>query len=74
MMEHGSSDWIHGDELSFLNSEMNETKEIKFHLSERKGATTWYGGDPENGLIFKLPLNIIDKIYTATADSDKIIK
>ena len=72
--------WIEGDwipweyELSFLNSEMNKTKAIKFHLSERKGANTWYGGDPENGLIFKLPLNIIDKIYTATAESDKIIE
>ena len=72
--------WIEGDwipweyELSFLNSEMNKTKAIKFHLSGRKGASTWYGGDPENGLIFNLPLNLIDKIYTATAESDKIIK
>ena len=53
---------------------MNNTKEINFHLSERKGATTWYGGDPVNGLIFKLPLNLIDEINTATAETDKIIK
>ena len=72
--------WIEGDwipweyKLSFLNSEKNNTKEINFHLSERKGATTWYGGDPVNGLIFKLPLNLIDEIYTVTAGTDRINK
>ena len=53
---------------------MNTTKEIKFHLSERKGATTWYGGDRLNGLIFNLPLNLIDEINTATTESGNFIK
>ena len=72
--------WIEGDwipweyKLSFLNSEKNNTKQINFYLSERKGASTWYGGDPVNGLIFKLPLNLIDEIYTVTAGTDGINK
>ena len=56
--------------LSFRNSEGNNSNEKEFRLSERKGANTWYGGDPVNGLIFKLPLNLIDLLYSATTRTD----
>ena len=68
--------WIEGDwipweyNLSFRNSEDNNSNEKEFRLSERKGANTWYGGDPVNGLIFKLPLNLIDLLYSATTRTD----
>ena len=68
--------WIEGDwipwkyTLSFSNIEINSTQSFEFQLSERKGATNWYGGDPTNGLIFKLPINTIDEVYRATSEVD----
>lgn len=58
--------WVEGDwvpwqyHISFLNKDGIET--LEFRLSERKGATTWYAGDPETNLVFNLPIAIIEEI------------
>jgi len=60
--------WIAGDwipwnyQLSFTTGDTNNTQTYDFKLSERKGATTWYGGDQSTNLIFNLPINIIDDL------------
>ena len=66
--------WISGDwipwkyKLSFANNENNTTKTSDFRLSERKGATTWYGGNPKNKLVFNLPINQIDNLEQLTKE------
>ena len=68
--------WVGGDwipwkyNLSFSNSDMNNSQRLDFQLSERKGATIWYGGDPNSKLIFKLPINTIDEIQKAASQVD----
>jgi hypothetical protein len=60
--------WIDGDwipwkyQISFTNGDTNKTEIYDFKLSERKGATTWYGGDRNTNLVFNLPINIIDDL------------
>ena len=66
--------WVNGDwipwkyKLSFANNENNTTKTSDFRLSERKGATTWYGGNPKNKLVFNLPINQIDNLEQLTKE------
>ena len=60
--------WIDGDwipwkyKISFTTGDTNNTEIYDFKLSERKGATKWYGGDRSTNLIFNLPINIIDDL------------
>ena len=68
--------WIEGDwipwkyDLILSSEENNDSRDFQFRLSERKGANTWYGGDPVNGLIFKLPINYIDYLYEIIKNVD----
>ena len=68
--------WFEGDwipwkyDLIFSSEETNNSKDFQFRLSERKGANTWFGGDPLNGLIFKLPINNIDNLYELIKNVD----
>lgn len=58
--------WVEGDwvpwkyQLSYRNE--SNSNWVRFKLSERKGATTWYGGDPVSELVFNLPIAIIEEI------------
>lgn len=64
--------WVNGDwipwkySLSFSEYDHEESSGIKFFLSDRKGAGTWYGGDPKNKLIFQFPINVIDSLSILT--------
>ena len=64
--------WVNGDwipwkySLSFSEYDHEESSGIKFFLSDRKGAGTWYGGDPKNKLIFQFPINVIDSLSFLT--------
>ena len=64
--------WVNGDwipwkySLSFSEYDHEESSGIKFFLSDRKGAGTWYGGDPQNKLIFQFPINVIDSLSILT--------
>ena len=68
--------WFEGDwipwkyDLIFSSEESNNSKDFQFRLTERKGANTWFGGDPLNGLIFKLPINDIDNLYELIKNVD----
>lgn len=64
--------WVNGDwipwKYSLLLSEYDQkdSSGIKFLLSDRKGAGTWYGGDPKSKLIFQFPINVIDSLSFLT--------
>ncbi|MDA8990676.1 DUF4340 domain-containing protein [Opitutales bacterium] len=63
-LEDGS--WIAGDWVPWKYQLMFRSKKneavYNYRLSQRKGATTWYAGDPKTGLIFNLPITIIEEI------------
>jgi hypothetical protein len=60
--------WVNGDwipwkySLSFSEHDKKDFSGTKFLLSDRKGAGTWYGGDPKSELIFQFPINVIDSL------------
>ena len=64
--------WVNGDwipwkySLSFSEYGQGDFSGIKFLLSDRKGAGTWYGGDPKSELIFQFPINVIDSLSFLT--------
>jgi hypothetical protein len=64
--------WVNGDwipwkySLSFSEHDKKEFSGSKFLLSDRKGAGTWYGGDPKSELIFQFPINVIDSLSFLT--------
>ncbi len=64
--------WVEGNwfpwkyKISFkTNSESVESSE--FLLSERKGATSWYGGSEDQGVTFNLPIGVIDQLSLVVA-------
>jgi hypothetical protein len=64
--------WVNGDwipwkySLSFSEHDKKDFSGTKFLLSDRKGAGTWYGGDPKSELIFQFPINVIDSLSFLT--------
>lgn len=58
--------WVEGDWVpwKYSISFVDDSGDIKnrFFISERKGATSWFGGSEDFGLTFKLPINIIDEL------------
>jgi hypothetical protein len=64
--------WVNGDwipwkySLSFSEHDKKDFSGTKFLLSDRKGAGTWYGGDPKSELIFQFPINVIDSLSYLT--------
>ena len=65
--------WVEGDwvpwkyQLSYRDD--SNSSRVRFKLSERKGATTWYGGDPVSELVFNLPISIIEEIAQLVSSS-----
>ena len=59
--------WVEGNwfpwkyKISFKTSADSVAKP-EFHLSERKGATSWYCGSEDQGVTFNLPIGIIDQL------------
>ena len=59
--------WVEGNwfpwkyKISFKTFPDSVTKP-EFHLSERKGATSWYCGSEDQGVTFNLPIGIIDQL------------
>ena len=60
--------WVDGDWLpwkysvAFKSSEDNRVENITFHLTERIGGTKWYAGSEDLGMVFNLPILIIDEL------------
>ena len=70
--------WINGDwvpwkyKIYFLDKN-NTDLSYSFRLSERKGATTWYGGDPLTKLTFNLTIPTIDELeMLISSDLEKL--
>lgn len=59
--------WVEGNwfpwkyKISFKTSPDSVAKP-EFHLSERKGATSWYCGSEDQGVTFNLPIGVIDQL------------
>ncbi|HBJ61020.1 MAG TPA: hypothetical protein DDY76_04725 [Opitutae bacterium] len=56
-----SGDWVPWKYKLTFESQNNEEK-VEFHLSERTGATSWYGGSELLGLTFNLQIQVIDEM------------
>jgi hypothetical protein len=59
--------WVEGNwfpwkyKISFKTSPDSVAKP-EFHLSERKGVTSWYCGSEDQGVTFNLPIDVIDQL------------
>lgn len=64
--------WVEGNwfpwkyKISF-NTTSDLVAKPEFHLSERKGATSWYCGSKDQGVTFNLPIGIIDQLSLVIA-------
>jgi hypothetical protein len=64
--------WVEGNwfpwkyKISF-NTASGSVAKPEFHLSERKGATSWYCGSKDQGVTFNLPIGIIDQLSLVIA-------
>lgn len=56
-----SGDWVPWKYLLVFENP-NEDEDIEFHLSEKTGATSWYGGSKLLGLTFNLQIQLIDEM------------
>ena len=60
--------WVEGDwlpwkySICFESNEGNEIKSIIFNLTDRYGATKWFAGSEELGLVCNLPISVIDEL------------
>jgi hypothetical protein len=60
--------WVEGDWLpwkysvEFQNNAENSVNSILFNLTDRYGATKWFAGSPELGLVCNLPISVIDEL------------
>ncbi len=60
--------WVEGDWLpwkysvEFQNNAENGVNSILFNLTDRYGATKWFAGSPELGLVCNLPISVIDEL------------
>lgn len=60
--------WVEGDWLPwkysfcFESNDENEIKSIIFNLTDRYGATKWFAGSEELGLVCNLPISVIDEL------------
>lgn len=70
--------WIGGDwvpwkySLKFERTETETPSSIEFFLSDRLGASTWYAGSKELGIISTLPIHLIDEISDLLKTSSDI--
>ena len=60
--------WVEGDwlpwkySICFESNEGNEIKSIIFNLTDRHGATKWFAGSEELGMVCNLPISVIDEL------------
>ena len=58
--------WVSGDWVPWkyllVFKHPNGDEDIEFHLSEKTGATSWYGGSELLGLTFNLQIQLIDEM------------
>jgi hypothetical protein len=58
--------WVEGDWLPWKYSicfeNNNEIKSIIFNLTDRHGATKWFAGSEELGMVCNLPISVIDEL------------
>ena len=58
--------WVSGDWVPWkyllVFKHLNGDEDIEFHLSEKTGATSWYGGSELLGLTFNLQIQLIDEM------------
>jgi hypothetical protein len=60
--------WVEGDwlpwvySICFQSSESKDSTPIEFNLTDRIGGTKWYAGSEELGMVFNLPIQIIDEL------------
>ena len=58
--------WVSGDWVPWkyllVFKQPNGDEDIEFHLSEKTGATSWYGGSELLGLTFNLQIQLIDEM------------
>lgn len=48
--------------IKFQNDEHDNPQTIDFLLSDRFGATTWYAASLDEGIVFTLPIHLIDEL------------
>lgn len=71
--------WMEGDwlpwkyRLTFVNSEVFDRMETTFLLTKKTGAGRWLAGSAELGLVFNLPIQVIDELSKKISlkDSEK---
>jgi hypothetical protein len=60
--------WVDGDwlpwvfSICFKCSDSEDFTPIEFNLTDRIGGTKWYAGSEELGMVFNLPISIIDEL------------
>jgi hypothetical protein len=60
--------WVNGDwlpwmySICFQRSKSEDSTPIEFNLTDRIGGTKWYAGSEELGMVFNLPISIIDEL------------
>ena len=60
--------WVDGDwlpwvySICFQSSESEDSTPIEFNLTDRIGGTKWYAGSEDLGMVFNLPIPIIDEL------------
>jgi hypothetical protein len=69
--------WVDGDwlpwiySICFQSSESEGSTPMKFNLTDRIGGTKWYAGSEELGMVFNLPISIIDELGKELHPSNK---
>ena len=66
--------WVSGDWVPWkyllVFKHLNGDEDIEFHLSEKTGATSWYGGSELLGLTFNLQIQLIDEMSKLVKNFD----
>jgi hypothetical protein len=52
--------WVYS--ICFQSSESEDSTPIEFNLTDRIGGTKWYAGSEDLGMVFNLPIPIIDEL------------